>query len=619
MCSISITLYVFVEVSGLGWLGNLELEKLLKSLTVRNHRLLGLLSLSRPESLAQVDLIDEMVTLVEVFDAHWVVELGLRHAFDESVFAYESAKERLHEQNELLQDLQKESLSMESSRRRYGTDLRVEVQSLLKNKSKLEDILHQHLAFKRGVALLDDVQSSQESIRCAYNDLRRVNALLEEKLVLTGVAKQRVMKELQSLFVQLRAECFRDSFVRFKQLMDDPLFTLDDPNLSPSALADIDQIWRAAVPVIPSLSGDAIHTDLITLLATSCGHFCEQAIRESPSDEASLVEVLGAETNRYSSIAGALRAVISDTRVSFDGRISVLEVVGDACTIIRKRLGCDLVVFWNMDVATSEGGVATRGAAVATSEGGRVFQFFLDEKQTPFFQRSLNETCFMGEITAQENTLPGDVEILFEKGWLCRDCKFSGFSVSSHSGGMTVFTTAKLPSFAAIYVDQFYKRILSAIAPLAIAQSKHSSNQRPLQLVDCMFELRKSGNDWLSFLSLVEKHLHVLFGATNVQIWTSNDEVSPSMRRIVQIGQPVIENGRIYRPFSRGRIVVWILSWEIQPGLAPDDTQILTLYCTLMEKLMAKWKPNEFIDEPLLSYDFMEHTQDAIVQKIVAR
>ena len=652
-------------------------------LGARNEELLKYLSLSKEATAVEVDAIDEVVTLAESFDSNWLEELKLRHAFDEACIHLEISAGKLKEQDELLANLERESEELMIARKRYGLDLANESQASLKNKSKLDDIVHQHFAFKSGSRLLQSELTGvpnallSEQMRCAFNDLRRVNSGLEEKLVLTGVAKQRAMRELQSLLLDLRAHCSRNPFARFRQLVEDPL-ALDDPNLSPYAIKDINQVWKAAMPLVPSLSGDPVHTDLVTWLSISSGHFTEQCIRDlvdvlvtrrhksgggdasiaAEEEAAKLVGVLTAETHRYRSIAGALRSVIQDSRDAIEASAkldSVTDVIGNACKVVRTRLGCRLVTFW------MEGGVEV----VGYSDGGpntitpTITTFTLSPFISPLYSRSLKETCSIVGQPLNDEDVPADLRCLANAGLLDPHEEIDAFAVSSSSGGMTLVKGEhEFHSFSGIYCEQFYRRILSVIAPLQIAQVKRVASQRPIDLVDCLFELRQKAVSADVFASLVSAHLKILFRASFVAVLVPLDAgfmrqvpntllaMPSTVANCVKLNVPfagavpddMLELGGgnfsntttlHIRPFSRGRSVGWVLLWTSSSSLLsvetcfnPDATahvNALNTYASLAEQMMGAWVPTVYFadQEALVSFDLLDATETEAIRKVV--
>jgi hypothetical protein len=74
-----------------------------------------------------------------------------------------------------------------------------------------------------------------------------------------------------------------------------------------------------------------------------------------------------------------------------------------------------------------------------------------------------------------------------------------------------------------VYCEQFHRRVVSAIAPMQLVQTRRIADQRPLDLVDCLFELRMSASSPRETARLVTKHLAKLFHAQHPSIYIPID------------------------------------------------------------------------------------------------
>lgn len=478
--------------------------------------------MSKEDSALYVDEIHEAINLCEVVDDSWLNEINLRHLIDEKSVGLVASESKLKEHSDEMSRMNEEESRLIQQRKRYSVEIAAENQSIMKYKSRFEELSHHLNTFATGRRFVDQkfIPSSNqtaplaEQLRCSFNELRRVNSSLEEKLVITGVSKQKTMKELKSVLIEIRSSCSRNPS-KFKALSAD---ALDDINLSSHNLRDISAVWKAALPIVPSLSGDALHTDLLTWLSVSMGHFCEeylcdladvsltskmkQAKQTSSTfshveEEARLVGVVSAESDRYRSISGALTAVVHDAQELLESNKfdSVQSVIVSACTKIKERLGARLVTFWRISEDKSQ--------SFGFSSGSKTpIKLILRNQNSersftpPLFERSLKVTCSVDKISLDSSQgLPADVAAMKP---LIRENSpselFEAFSVSSPSGGLTILrgdTDRPFQPFSGIYCEQFYRRINSAIAPLQLIHVKEIGNQRPLSLIRCLFELRE--------------------------------------------------------------------------------------------------------------------------------
>jgi hypothetical protein len=247
-------------------------------------------------------------------------------------------------------------------------------------------------------------------------------------------------------------------------------------------------------------------------------------------EEARLVGVVSAETERYRSISGALTAAVHDAQEllaskKFD---SVPSVIVSACTKIKERLGARLVTFWRISEDKSQ------SFGFSSGRSNTPIKLNLRNKNSersftpPLFERSLKVTCSVDKISLDSTQgLPADVAAM--KSLITEKSQFElfeAFSVSSSSGGLTVLrgdTDQPFQPFSGIYCEQFYRRINSAITPLQLNHVKEIGNQRPLSLVRCLFELREGGYSPHKIWSLTSRHMESLFRASNLNLFITID------------------------------------------------------------------------------------------------
>jgi hypothetical protein len=383
--------------------------------------------------------------------------------------------------------------------------------------------------FSTGVALLttpphsssdggDPLTPVAEQMRCSYNELRRVNASLEEKLVMTGIAKRKILSDIGNLLSNLRENC---AATRPKGEHDDA----DDGSI--------------CIPKVPSLSGEATHNDLLSCMSVSFGHFASECINDIADvalsnhhhleKECLLVGVLSVESNRYKSIAASLKAAIHDSQglLLLDLESSVNKVISKACETVRKRLGCTDVTFWTISTGENKStGIGSSCSGIVECKAEAPF----------FFMRNMTDTMKFDE---KIDVLPPDLKRIILK---LREKeiemtkqparRIEAFAVNKDKSGMTVIRDdlkdVAFLAFSGIYADQLFRRMVSAIAPLQELQLERTAAQRPLHLVECMFELRNEANSPTDLIKLVSLHFNLLFKGSDVEILFPLEEEEPA-------------------------------------------------------------------------------------------
>jgi len=521
------------------------------------------LTQSAEETSQSVDDIYRTIILTEVIDNQWLEEMTLRHQLTERMASLEVWKARLHEKCESLSKLGEEEESLLVLRKKYTHEVNIQSQQMQKQKTKFEDVEHQLDTFSEGVLLVtaadqSSVSALSERMRCVFNELRRVNANIEEKLVIAGVAKQRIMKDIRTIHTDLRADCSSNSSNKRNSNTHGIVADLEeDPTLSLHKIRDMKSVWRATLPSVPSVSGDPMHSDLVTSLSISMGHFAEEIVKDlagtvaavtradgnsvealNKEEESKLVGVMSAETNRYRSISASLRSAIEDSKKFISDVVSSADISStvethlnrvllEACSVVRNRLGCGPVVFWRkLDALTASGFTPSCSSVLHAVRATEGIDFA--------FEKSTNNTCRSG---SPESLLYPDILALSEAKIL--PVSWELFGVYLKSFGMLVVrdidTNVEFNPFSGIYCEQFFRRVLTAISPLQIMEVKQVSNQRPLDLIECMFELRCSGNTLRDIVEMTQRHMHKLFQGHNFALYIPIDQVNPEIR-LVRIG-----------------------------------------------------------------------------------
>ena len=531
------------------------------------------LSQSPADFARSVNEIYEAIVVTEVIDRQWLEEMVLRHRLTERQNMLEMWKARLRTETDSLIKLEEEEQSLLASRKKYTSEVSCQGQLMQKRKSRFEDVEYQLNTFSEGVSLVSDTDplsnttAVSERMRCVFNELRRVNANIEEKLVIAGVAKQRIMKDIRTIYVDLRAGCSGSHSPSLQRKLSADFD--DDPNLSLHKIRDMKSVWRATLPSVPSVSGDPTHSDLVTALSISMGHFAEDIVRDlagtlaaisveksenkSKQEESKLVGVISVETNRYRSISASLRCAIEDSKKFISdhhsSRLSTSGSAGsessqfnrvllNACEIIQQRLDCHLVVLWRKadEPMTAHGFTPSCDhMIVATRKQDQEFAFEKSHKQTYTLKRN----------DSSGPSLPPDVAALASLNLLPAEWEL--FGVSLKNFGLLVIRdihqNTEFDPFSGIYAEQFFRRVLTAISPLQVLEVKHISNHRPLLLTECMFNLRCSGNTLTDIVKMSSQHMHDFFRAENFALFVAIDQVNPDFR-LIRIGHPIEGNTR---------------------------------------------------------------------------
>jgi hypothetical protein len=409
--------------------------------------------------------------------------------------------------------------------------IKIENSQISKSRRNFENYSHQFNVFESGRSFITPPFSSDhssilsEQMRCAFNELKRVNASLEEQLIVTGVSKQRILKQLKSKYLSLRASCLSKPSKYHPPAVSER----DDSDPLTMNLRDMNQVWGATISSVPSLTGDPIHTDMTTWLSASMGYFSDECFRGAldvggrieAEEEAKLLLVLGAEVNRYRAICAALRYAIDDSRRAIDSDSDSLPaVLASACEIMKTRLGASVVTFWRMSKdGSSASGYTTADSGelnIRLSGGGgpaALFQRAIESRETAYYS------------STDDGEVPMDISLIVSKFENLKN--FESFSVSTAKGGggaVTVIrdcdTDEPFHMFTAIYCEQFSRRLVASISPLQQKEVKKIIENRSLHLVECLFQLRRdSMGPAQTVRELVLPHMRTLFNVESVKLF----------------------------------------------------------------------------------------------------
>ena len=499
---------------------------MLDELKQRSSALLKYLNQSPEELASHVNEINEISILSQVVDPAWLDELQLRVSFEEHSRALSDAVARVNEANSRITGMTANEESLVEDRKRYIAELASVRQSILKFKAKYEESSHHISVFSTGASLIKQ-QDGAEEMRCSFNELRRVNAALEERLVLTGVSKQKVMSDLKEELTEIRGSCSRNP-TRYQPSTED---AMEDLNLSSHILKDINEIWKATLPRVNAQTGQRIHDELLTFLSSSLGYFCSDIVDDladltvnsidtpdAHADErAKLLGTLSVETHRYRSISGALQSAVKDSGLLLDPSQfdSMGRVICESCQLVKQRLGCSAVLVWKL------------------SHGSLIGYGDMNEKMVVAnMDNPVSEPNTIHTFSVSDPGLPGDIAALVRAGFIKESSEslaFESLSVRFEDGGMTAIRSSQdipFAQFSGIYCEQFHRRIVSAIAPMQQLQIRRIADQRPLDLVECMFELRSSAHSPNATIKLVNQHMQRLFRARDVAIYIPLDNTN---------------------------------------------------------------------------------------------
>ena len=662
--------YKQLGLSGLNWRTSLPLEVLFCELVTRSDTLLRLLHLPNEELVGNTNSVNENIITSQVLDAAWLDELQLRYSVDIHTSTLEESRINVEDQVNLMARMALEEESLISDRKRYMGDLSSVRQSILKFKARYEEASHHVNVFSNGASLMAQ-QEGAEEMRCSFNELRRLNSTLEERLVLTGVSKQKVMNDLKTEYHELRASCSKNP-TRHQKPNDE---TLQDLNLSPQTLNDISEIWRASLPAIDAHSLDNKHSDMLTFLSSSLGFFGAECIEdladlsltESHAEErAKLLGTLSMETHRYRCISGALQAAIKDAELFFnsDRFESIGRIIRESCETIKRRLGCLLVVVWKR----------SHDKLVA-------YDNLSDSSISGPFSPNMNPSNTSRIFKVGDPGLSGELALVAAAGHLNPNNEFETFTTKTddHSGLTVIRNVSEsvFPAFAGLYCEQLFRRLMSAIAPMQQVQIRRISDQRPLDLVECMFELRSSSNSPSDTIRFVNNHLDKLFRACDVKIYIPFDNYNEEKvvllslenpdgvhlphapREIAGILKPNATNTTIDEedradptvmtenlrrhviPVVRGRQLLMVLLWhnpEISQSTdgfddprfllefcydesSTNQRSVLNAYLGVLEGVLCNWFQSSNLafgqSQELASYEEEEKTEEALIYQLL--
>jgi hypothetical protein len=150
-------------------------------------------------------------------------------------------------------------------------------------------------------------------------------------------------------------------------------------------------------------------------------------------------------------------------------------------------------------------------------------------------------------FSVSDTNLPCDIAAILRSGLtgVSSVDSFESLSVRFEDGGMTVMRSSEdipFAPFSGIYCEQFYRRIVSAITPLQQLHIRRIADQRPLDLVECMLELRKLAHSPHATIKLVHEHMKRLFSARDVAIYIPLDNAEQTtIIKLMECGEPASE------------------------------------------------------------------------------
>ena len=516
---------MLTENEALSWRSNVNLERLLTLIETRTKLLVNRLNLPDQEFSNSVDLTYESIVLSETLDSAWLSGLYLYREYDLQKAAQAVVGKKVTDETRAVDEMRADESTLALKRKEYLDALATTRKQILKYKAKFEEASHHVNVFSTGMHCVN-LKEGAEEMRCSFNELRRLNASLEERLVLAGISKQKIMTDLREELVEIRASCSQNPNHRgsHHQAIDEPL---QDLNLSNQTLKDINEVWKASLPEVHALSDSDRHTEMLTFLSSSLGFFGAECIEDiadtylsTQTGEADLEEeraklfgVLSVETHRYRSISGALQASIKDSEFLLEpDRFSTVgAVISEAGRTAAQRLSCQVVFIWRIAHGT------------LTGFSSRSSDKLISIAISPDDHCSYATTRFTP--SALDPGTGSDIRALVLAGQLAtyKDEDHEALTVTWQDTGMTIVRSWKrdppFHQFAGVYCEQFHRRVVSAIAPLQLVQIRRIADQRPLDLVDCLFDLRMSASSPNITAGLVARHLAKLFHARNVVVY----------------------------------------------------------------------------------------------------
>jgi hypothetical protein len=661
------------DCGDLGWTTTIELEVLLDRYLKRNGALMRELQASEATLKETVDHVHETVTVCEVIDSAVLRGLQLRRALDSQLSITAEGRLKVQEQERLLAEMGAEEEKLIGDRKQYLEELAKVRKQILKYKAKYEEVSHHVNVFSTGMDCVSKQQGPEE-MRCSFNELRRVNATMEERLVLAGVSKQKVMKDLRDEMVEIRMSCSRNPLRSQSSIHDE---SLEDLHLTSQILKDMNEVWKAQLPSVEAVSRDDRHSYMLSYLASSLGYFSADCIEDSVDlllskqegdhveERAKLFGVLSVETHRYRSICGALQSAIKDSEILLDPGIfaSVGAVISESCKVACQRLGCQVAFIWRVSHGSLTGysNVGEENPLTVNCSSIRNIQ---SEKQKFFKPKDPGDNLGPDVLALISNDQLKNLETEHET-----------FSIIWEEGGMTVVRDCSrnppFHQFAGIYCEQFHRRVVSAIAPMQLVQIRRVADKRPLDLVNCLFELRAKASTARETARLANKHLATLFRAQELKILipvesepgkalrlsvSDSDESEPKQVQMPELPKQTEHKdavptphetdvpeipARIVFPVIKGRQVDMILEWtNPDPTLASegfndirmtietlfqetnaDHKSILLQYANALECFLARWYKSSnsalFQVQELTCYETEDQEEEEAIEVIM--
>lgn len=566
----------------------------------------------------------------DLFDDNGLAELNLRYTLDDRMSIQSETENKISRYMQEFDRLSQLQEKLMADRRRYMHDIITEDQAIIKYKSKFNEISHQFEIFKRGMEILSR-KSSLDQMRSVFQDLTRINGSVQDKLMSSVYARQLHVRGIKQIMSEIQARC---SAVKQHISLDSIPVTL---------------------PKVAGTSAPLLDKDLMVSLVASRGHFAPEIIMDLSeksssseggdivTEEIAFVGVLATQCAKYKSISRMLMNTISDANTCYESTIGAVDreiVIKTFCAKILKRLECDSVVYW-----------ANRGVGWE----GRFFSRTSDTSD-------ISSTCLtysgqMEEITAaiayDPASLPAGLEWLESLFppvdnlnsviHLVGAWTVNAEGIVAVDSGSPAFAASPLPS---IYCEQMLRHMMSVLSPLELATKQAVSRNRPVTVLDCLFELRDRSRSVKSLFELAKKHMSQLMLASNLELFIPIDHTHGTIARIGEnraLARPidaslldyskipsaereptsngdlpfisiaevseeisqVLQSNREYCfetaelqltrlfPVSEGRIVTLVAKWSEEATDEPRDTKtrkrILSAYLGTVSNILSTW------------------------------
>jgi hypothetical protein len=575
-----------------------------------------------------VDETHLQVLSCDLLDDNGLAELNLRYTLDDRMSLQSETNSKISRYMQEFDRLSQLQEKLMADRRRYMHDIVTEDQAIIKYKSKFNEISHQFEIFQRGMEILSR-KSSLDQMRSVFQDLTRINGSVQDKLMSSVYARQLHVRGIKQIMSEIQARC---SAVKRHISLDSIPVTL---------------------PKVAGTSAPLLDKDLMVSLVASRGHFAPEIIMDLSeksssseggdivTEEITFVGVLATQCAKYKSISRMLMNTISDANTCYESTIGAVDreiVIKTFCVKILKRLECGYVVYW-----------ANKG------EGWEGRLFSRNPDTSDITSSCLTYAGPMEEVTAaiayDPENLPTGLEwlkllpadILNGVIQLVGAWTVDAEGIVAVDSGSPPFAASPLPS---IYCEQMLRHMMSVLSPLELATKQAVSRNRPVTVLDCLFELRDRSRSVKSLFELAKKHMSQLMLASNLELFIPIDHTHGTIVRIGENGaqdrpidsslldystiplaerettsngdlplisivevseeiSPVLQSNREYCfetaelqltrlfPVSEGRIVTLVAKWSEEATDEPRDTKtrkrILSAYLGTVSNMLSTW------------------------------